>query len=652
MSKHTTKEAMGTSSGAPDKVAGPSSPSAKETRGTTDRAAKESARQSYASMPPGSRKQAFLTLLSYAKPHRRTFAAVILCALLAISADLLQPLLVKIVIDDNVLSGEQGIGKLVMIGCFYLLLAAVSLAFTYFQSNLLQKAGQSIVARLRKDLFRHITEQSMSFFDRHPRGSLVTNESSDTETISQFFTQVLLSLVRDGLVLVLIIGFMFALDVTLALYCLLLFPIIAVIAIAFRSVLRSAYQQTRAQLSRMIAFLAENLAGMSLTQAFHQEKEQSRQFTRRNESYLRENLREVRTTVLFNRSFDILGNLSVAFVVWIGGMAVLDKGLEFGVLYAFISYIRQFFQPINQITQQWNTLQSTLVSMDRLWRIFSVKPEVSDPRPQDAERIVAADVQGRVDFNHIRFGYNEEQEVLHGLDLHIRPGEFIGIVGKTGAGKSSLVSLLARFYDVNEGSICIDGTDIRRIPLDVLHTVVGLVQQEPFLYTGSIIDNVTLFREGISREEAIEACRKVGAEPMVQRLKDGYDTVLSDRGSGLSAGERQLISFARILVFRPRILILDEATAHLDSHTEQLIQHALNVVSEGRTTIVIAHRLSTIRHADRILVMHDGRIAEEGPHEALIRRNGYYAELVRYSHHGQAAEEATVRGIGEVYPAN
>jgi len=589
------------------------------------------------SVAPASRKQAIFTLLSYAKPHRKTFAAVLFCALFAISSDLLQPLLVKIVIDDNVLAGEHGIGTLVAIGLTYLLLAAVSLVFTYLQSNLLQKAGQSIVARLRKDLFRHISDQSMSFFDRNPRGSLVTNESSDTETISQFFTQVLLSTVRDGLSLLLIVGFMFALDVKLALYCLLLFPLIAAIAIAFRSMIRSAYQRTRAQLSRLIAFLAENLAGMSLIQAFHQEKEQMNQFTHRNQSYLRENLREVRASVLFNRSFDMLGNMSVAFVVWIGGMAVLNKGLEFGVLYAFISYIRQFFQPINQITQQWNTLQSTMVSMDRLWRIFSAKPEIQDPEPGTEKHLDIAAVSGRVDFNRIRFGYNEGVDVLHDLDLHIDPGEFIGIVGTTGAGKSSLVSLLTRFYDVNAGSVDIDGIDIRRIPLDTLHRIVGLVQQDPFLYSGSIIDNVRLFREEVSREAAIEACRLVGAEAMVSRLKDGYDTVLSDRGSGLSAGERQLISFARILVFRPKILILDEATAHLDSHTERLIQHALQVVSEGRTTIVIAHRLSTIREADRILVMREGRIAEEGPHHELMRRGGYYAELVRYSREGETA---------------
>ncbi|MCH1639222.1 ABC transporter ATP-binding protein/permease [Paenibacillus timonensis] len=584
---------------------------------------------------PEQRRKAFAALLSYAKPHRKAFLAVFGFAFLAISADLLQPFLIKYAIDEKVLFGAHGPSILLGLALAYLALEAVSGVFSYWQANLLQRAGQSIVASLRKDLFKQITRQSMSFFDRNSAGGLVTNESSDTETINQFFTQVLLSLVRDGLSLILVVVFMFALDVRLATYCLILFPIITVIAVAFRKYLRTSYQRARSLLSRLIAFTAENLSGMSLIQSFHQEGEQSSRFGERNTAYLRANLREVRATVLFNRSFDILGNLSVAFVVWIGGFAVLGERIEFGVLYAFISYIRQFFQPINQITQQWNTLQSTIVSVDRLWRIFASEPEVKDPAPEEAQALPAHGVRGRIDFNRIRFSYTDGQEVLHGLDLHVREGEFIGIVGTTGAGKSSLVNLLTRFYDVDDGSVEIDGTDIRRLPQTSLHRLVGLVQQDPFLFAGSIIDNVRLFREDIPREEVIRACRRIGADPMIARLKDGYDTRLSNRGSGLSAGERQLISFARILAFRPKILILDEATANLDSQTEQLIQNALNVVSAGRTTLVIAHRLSTVQHADRILVIQDGRIAEQGKHDALLARGGYYAELVRHSRQGR-----------------
>ncbi|WP_248924486.1 ABC transporter ATP-binding protein [Paenibacillus hamazuiensis] len=586
---------------------------------------------------PEERKAAFRAIVAFAKPHRMTFVSVFFCTLIAITADLLQPYLVKIAIDDNLLIGKNDFRMLLIICGTYLGLTVLSFGFTYLQNNLLQYAGQSIVSRIRKDLFEHISKLHMAFFDRFPSGSLVTHVSSDTESLNQFFTQVFLSLIRDGMTLLFIVVMMFQLDWTLACYSLILIPIIFAIAIAFRSYMRKTYQISRTQLSRLIAFVAENLAGMNLIQAFHQEKNQEKLFAEQNNRYLRANLREIRTNVLFNRSFDILGNVAVAFLVWVGGMAVFHKSIEFGVLYAFITYIRQFFQPINNITQQWNTLQSATVSMDRLYRLFTTKPEITDSPV--CKQVDPDAVRGRIDYNHIQFGYSEDTTVIPDLDLHIRPGEMIGVVGATGAGKSSLMSLLCRFYDVRKGSIEIDGTDIRDIPQATLHRMVGLVQQEPYLYSGSIVDNVRLFDPQIGREQVIEACRFVGADALISRLADGYDTMLSERGSGLSAGERQLISFARIVVFQPKILILDEATANLDSHTEQLIQSALQIVSAGRTTIVIAHRLSTIMQADRILVMKMGRIVEEGTHQELLARKGYYEQLYRHSQ-GKAAVRA------------
>lgn len=574
-------------------------------------------------------KSVFGTLFSYAKPHGLKLFFVFCCTLLAIAADLLQPYLVKIAIDDNIMVGKNDYRSLLIICAVYLGLSVSSFLFTYLQNNLLQFVGQSIIARIRKDLFQHITKLSMSFFDRMPGGSLITHVSSDTETLNQFFSQVLLSLVRDGMTLIFIIVIMFQLDVTLTLYCLILLPIIALIAIAFRTYMRKTYQSSRTALSRLVAFVAENLAGMNLIQAFHQEKEQQNQFMDRNQTFLRTNLREIRTNVLFNRSFDILGSLSIAFVTWLGGMAVFNKSIEFGVLYAFITYIRQFFQPISTITQQWNTLQSTTVSVNRIWGIFSIKPEVAEPAaPIDLD---LEKVRGRIDFDHIQFAYQEGSPVIHDLDLHVKPGEMIGIVGTTGAGKSSLISLLCRFYDVNKGSIRIDGTDIRDIPQEKLHRLIGLVQQEPYLYSGSIIDNVRMFDETITREKVMDACKFVGADTLIERMRDGYDTRLSERGSGLSAGERQLISFARIIVFQPKVLILDEATANLDSYTEQLLQKALHVVSQKRTTLVIAHRLSTVMQANRILVMRGGEIVEEGNHKQLLELHGYYEELYQYA---------------------
>ncbi|WP_411345453.1 ABC transporter ATP-binding protein [Paenibacillus sp. WLX1005] len=582
------------------------------------------------------RYEALRSILRYARPHRLTFVGIIFATMLSISADLLQPYLVSIVIDDHIAVGNNDLRFLIEMALVFLGLAIVSLIFTYVQSNLLQYAGQHIVASIRKDLFEHISKLSMSFFDRSSSGGLVTNVSSDTETISQFFTQVLLSLIRDGMMLVFIIYFMFRLDTTLAWYSMLTLPVIVTLAILFRKRLREVYQYARSRLSTLVAFTAENLSGMGLIQIFHQEKEQTRRFTEYNSDYWQANVRQLKSNVLFNRTFDVLGNIALVLMVWLGGVAVFNKQMEVGVLYAFISYIRQFFQPITQITMQWNTFQSTIVSMERIWRILRIKPEIADAQGDQLKPLDPSQVKGKVDFNHITFGYEANQPVLPELDLHIRAGEMIGVVGTTGAGKSTLISLLNRFYDVWDGSVTIDDIDLRHIPQQQLHQIVGLIQQEPFLFSGSIIDNVRLFQPDITREQVMEACSFVGAHEMIERLPQQYDTLLSERGSGLSAGERQLISFARIVVFRPKVLILDEATANLDSHTEQLVQQALQTVSRGRTTIVIAHRLSTIMHADRILVMEYGRIAEQGTHARLLANGGIYAELYRHARHSDS----------------
>lgn len=574
-------------------------------------------------------KSAFRTLGSYMIPHRITFVFVVICTIIAIVSELFQPYLVKIVIDDNLMTGENNFNRILMICLIYFGLSVSGFVFTYLQNNLLQYAGQSIVAKIRKQLFEHITKFSMSYFDKTPSGSLITHVSSDTEAVNQFFNQVLLTLLRDGLSLIFILCMMFQLDPTLGTYCLVLLPIIALISISFRTFMRNTFQMARTRLSRLISFASENLSGMNLIQIFQQQKAQAEQFHEKNEAYFKANLREIRTMVLFNRSFDLLSNLTIAFVTWIGGLAVLGHTLEFGVLYAFITYIRQFFQPINAITQQWNTLQSATVAVNRIWGVLETEPEILDSL--NARSVDLASIQGRVDFNNITFGYKNTSPVFRGLDLHIRPGEMVGIVGTTGAGKSSLMSLLCRFYDVQGGSIEIDGHHIRDIKQVQLQRIVGLVQQEPYLYAGSIIDNVRMFDNTISREEVIRACEFVGADLMIRRMTDGYDTRLSERGSGLSAGERQLLSFARIIVYRPKILILDEATANLDSQTEQSIQQALNIVSKGRTTIVIAHRLSTIMHADRIVVLRQGEIVESGTHQELLRLKGYYEDLFLHS---------------------
>lgn len=577
----------------------------------------------------GSMKSLF-RLLPYARPFLWNFIGVLVLVAIYNATNVLQPYLVKIAIDRDISGHHPNLHGVYLIAAVYAGIVLVGLAANYAQIQLLQYSGQSIIRAIRLDLFTHIERQSMAFFDRNAIGRLVTNVSNDTETVSQFFTQFFLSMVRDGLAIVMIVVAMFELDGRIASYAMLIIPVIALISLGFRSALRRAYQTTRSRLSNIVAFLAENLAGMRIIQVFHQEPRQNRAFNQLNESHRQANVHEYTVSVMFNRVLELLGNVAVAGVVWVGGGAVLHKVILFGTLYAFISYIQRFFQPINAITQQWNTLQSSMVAAERIGRVLSVVPAIQDaPHPvevQDAES-----VQGRVEFNHVTFGYSADAPVLKDISFLVEPGQFIGFVGATGAGKSSVMSLLARFYEPQDGTITLDRINVQDYRQTDLHQLVGLVQQEVNLFTGSVADNIRLFRTDIDDAWVVESAKTVGAHEIIERLPDGYQTRLYAKGTNLSMGERQLISFARIVCLNPRVLILDEATANLDSQTEALVQRGLQAVAENRTTLVIAHRLSTVRHADRIIVLDKGRIVEQGNHAALMETDGLYRKLVEKS---------------------
>lgn len=566
-----------------------------------------------------------LQLLPYARPYMGQFMLVLGLVVIYNATSVLQPYLVKVAIDHDIAVAHPSFHGLLQISFLYIGVVVLGTASNYFQVLTLQFAGQSIIRRIRLDLFHHITAQSMSFFDRNSIGRLVTNVSSDTETVSQFFTNFFLSLIRDGLALVMIVFAMFQLDAAIAAQAMVLLPILFGISLLFRKRLRRAYQTTRSHLSSVIAFLAENLAGVRITQIFHQEVRQAHKFEQLNGSHRQANIHEYQISVLFNRTFEMLGNMAVAGVVWIGGNAVLHHAIEFGTLYAFISYIRNFFQPINSITQQWNTLQSSMVSADRIGRVLAVVPAVKDA--QEPVAFAAEDVRGRVEFEHVSFGYQPDQRVLHDICLQVEPGAFIGLAGPTGAGKSSIMSLLTRFYDPDEGRILLDGVDLRDFAQADLHRLVGMVQQEVYLFSGTVADNIRLFREDISDEQVVAAAEVVGAHRVIERLPQKYQTWLYGKGGNLSMGERQLLSFARIVALNPKVLILDEATANLDSQTEALVTQGLQAVAKNRTTLVIAHRLATLRHADRIYLLHQGRIVEQGTHEELLNLAGHYAEL-------------------------
>jgi ATP-binding cassette subfamily B protein len=564
----------------------------------------------------------FGTLAPYVKRFRLRLFLVFLLVIAVVMVDLIQPYLVKVAIDKYVAVKVPNERAILLLAGGYFGVVLFSCVLTYYQEILLQYAGQSIVRAIRIDLFRHIQTLALRYFDQNSAGRIITNVVSDTEALNNFFTQFLSNTLRGFFSLVLIMGFMVHLDLKIALYSFILIPLVAFIAVFFQRRMRSINTEVRTRLGTAIAFLAENLQGMPIIQIFHQEAKQQKRFDQRNRLLVRATIRENWYFLLFFNVTELLGDLGIATLIWFGGQSVLGGALSFGVLYAFIGYIRRFFQPINTISQQMNTFQSTLVATERIAATLREEPDIRERAGASPPAI-----RGEVRFDRVSLAYRPDHPVLKEIHLKIRPGERVGFVGATGAGKSSLMNLVTRFYDASAGKVVIDGKDVRDWPLEALRNTIGIVQQDVTLFSGSVLDNIRFFQEGIAEERVREACRLVGAEPFILRLAQGYHTQLSERAATLSAGERQLLSFARVLVFDPRILILDEATASLDSRTEEVLQRAIHRVSAGRTLLVIAHRLATVQEMDRIIVLDQGRIIESGSHDELLVRGGHYWRL-------------------------
>lgn len=507
----------------------------------------------------------------------------------------------------------------------------------YGQVYLLQWTSQQIVFSIRQQLFAHIEKLSLTFFDKNPVGRLVTRVTNDIETLNEMYTSVLVNLFKDVFMLVGILIVMMNLNFRLALYSFSVLPLIFISSIIYRRYAREAYRNVRLRLARLNATLAENISGMKLIQIFHQEKKKFREFDEINQSYYQASKQELLSFAIFRPVMEIISSLGLSIIVWFGGKQVIQGNIEFGVLFAFISYIQSFFRPILDLTEKYNILQAAMASSERIFMLLDEKETILNPALPEA----LGEIAGSIEFKNVWFAYNHEDWVLRDVSFTVNPGETVAFVGATGAGKSSIISLLSRFYDIQKGQILIDGKDIRTIDKYELRRKIGVVLQDVFLFTGDIKSNIRLNNPEISDDEIRQVAAYVNADHFIRKLPQGYDEPVTERGSTLSAGQRQLLAFARTLAFDPAILVLDEATANIDTETELLIQDALKKLIRDRTTLVVAHRLSTIQHADTIIVLHKGQIREMGNHQELLAKEGIYYKLYQLQYKEDfAAEES------------
>ncbi len=570
-------------------------------------------------------------LLGYLKPHKWLMLLSSVLVIALIGVELYKPIIIGNAIDEYIgsygqpgveLGMEEAFRGILRAGGLYALMLLLGFVFNASNTWILQNIGQSIIYRMREEVFAHIHSLSVNFFNNTPVGKLVTRVANDTEAVNELFSQILAKLFKNS---VKIIGFavvMLSIDVRMALYSFILIPFVTGLTFFFRYMSRKAYRLTRTRITELNTFLSEHISGMKLIQIFAREREKYQEFEDKSEQLFRANWREVMTFAVFRPSIYMLSVFAMVIVIGQGSASVLAGTVSLGTLFVFINYISSFFEPIQELAEQFGTLQSSLASAEKIFSILDEKPEIVNPaEPREIT------IQGRIEFRHVWFAYEKDDYILKDVSFCIEPGEKVAFVGATGAGKSSILNLIGRYYDVQRGEILIDGVDIREIDKDTLRRAIGQVQQDVFIFTGDVKGNISLDNEEITREEIERAARIVNADSFINKMPDGYDEPVTERGSTLSAGQRQLLSFARTLAYQPTILVLDEATANIDTETESLITQALEKLMEGRTTIMVAHRLSTIQHADKIIVMHKGEIRESGSHQELLQLGGMYKKL-------------------------
>ena len=567
------------------------------------------------------KKSSTMRLIAYMKPYAHWVIFALLLVLGLTAFDLYRPMLVGDAIDTFGANGDYDV--IIATAIKYAVVLALSFAFNIAQTWILQKTGQNIILQMRKDLYRHIQSLGSRYFDITPVGKLVTRVTNDVEALNEMYSGILVQLFRNIVKIVGLAGVMLVLDVRLAAISFVLMPLVIGLTVLCQKIARNIYRLYRTRLTDINTFLSEHLSGMKIIQIFGRQERKFEEFHDKNTKLYKAFYREMLMYAVFRPLIYILSILSLMIVLWFGSKNVFDEIISVGTLYIFSNYIRSFFDPIQELAEQFSTLQSSIASAEKIFTVMDEDefiPEVENPKQPDK-------ITGKIEFDHVWFAYDGENYVLKDVSFVINPGEKVAFVGATGAGKSSILNLIGRYYDIQKGHIYIDGIDIRQLSKKQLRSAIGQMQQDVFIFEGDVAYNIRLNDDNITDAQVKAAAEYVNASHFIEKLPQGYHEPVTERGETFSAGERQLLSFARTLAHNPSILVMDEATANIDTETEILIQEALEKLMDGRTTIMVAHRLSTIQHADCIMVMHKGRICERGTHRELLEQDGIYRKL-------------------------
>jgi ATP-binding cassette subfamily B protein len=573
-------------------------------------------------------------LLSYIKPYRKYVFFAIFLNIIVAALGPVRPYLTKIAIDDYIANSDyQGLLKISLILFASLIIQAV---IQFFLTYYTQYLGQKTLYDLRTQLFQHTQKLALKFYDKTPIGRLVTRVTNDVEALGELFSSGIVMVFSDIFIVVWILAFMFFMDINLSLVTLSVLPVLIYGTFLFRKKVRENYRDVRLHLARLNSYMQEHITGMNVVQIFRKEEDELKRFSNINDDYRRENIKSIFYYAVFYPGVELLSSIAIALIVWYGGGEIIQGTLTIGVLFAFIQYTEMFFRPIRDLSEKYNIMQTAMASSERIFKLLDNETFIKNPvEPVKIER-----VRGEIEFRNVWFAYNEEDYVLKDISFKINPGETVAIVGHTGAGKTSIINILTRFYDINRGSILIDGRDISHFDKRELRKHISIVLQDVFLFSGTIKSNIDMANDEIPNEKIIEASKTVGADRFIKSLSAQYEEVVKERGATLSVGQKQLISFARALAYDPKILILDEATSSVDTETEILIQKAIENLLVGRTAIVIAHRLSTIQTADKIIVMHKGEIRETGKHQELLAKRGIYYKLYQLQYKDQEIVKA------------